>query len=156
MRAPWLCAFWLASCSSDARPHPAAATFTAFQQALQQGDANALQQLVTQESAPAIAELPWAQIRARQPLAVIGTTATTAPSRTLVDIADPNRGGLRSQFVVVREHGRLVVDLVASAGLHTEAVEASAPTDEFEARELTPADFDRIRLRELAEPPRSR
>jgi hypothetical protein len=56
--------------------------------------------------------------------------------------------------VVVREYGKLVVDLVATAGRHAEVVEAAGSTEELLPRELTPADLDRIRLHELAQPPR--
>jgi hypothetical protein len=146
----------LLACSDEVATPPAAATFDAFQRALQQRDEVTLRQLVSTESAAAIAELPWERIQSQAPLQVVGTTATNSPSRTLVDIVDPNRGGQRSQFVVVREHGRLVVDLVASAGLHAEIVEASTSTDELVPRELTPADFDRIRQHELQQPTRDR
>lgn len=146
----------LTACGSNEAPHPAAATFSAFQRALQQRDEAALGQLVTAASTPVIAELPWERIQQQQPLQVLGTTGTPSPSRTLVDVADPNHGGRRSQFVVVRENGRLRVDLIESAGMHAQAVEATADAGDFEPRELTPADLDRIRQRELATPPRER
>ena len=54
----------------------------------------------------------------------------------------------------MREHGRLVVDLVASAGLTARVVEADGSPEVLEPRELTPADWDRIRRYELTQPPR--
>jgi hypothetical protein len=152
-RWPWLALLLLGACA-DADPGAAAAAqaFAAFQQALHRQDENACRQLLTVESAAVLADMPWHKVREQQPLEVLG--AEGSGSRFYVDIADPNTDGRRSQFVVVREFGRLVVDLVASAGLHTEVVEASANPDDYEARELTPADFDRIREHELAQPPR--
>jgi hypothetical protein len=47
-----------------------------------------------------------------------------------------------------------VVDLVATAGLHTEVVEGAASREQLAPRELTPADHDRIRRYQLAQPPR--
>lgn len=144
---------WLSACSgADPGPAAAATAFAAFQQALHRQDESACRQLLTMESAAALAEMPWQRVREQQPLEVLG--AEGSGNRFYVDIADPNTGGKRSQFVVVREYGRLVVDLVASAGLHSEVLEASADRDEYEARELTPADFDRIREHELSQPPR--
>jgi hypothetical protein len=154
MRAlPKLLPLLLLACTGEDRDPPAAAAaFAAFQAALHRQDEAACRELLTIESAAALAEMPWQRVREQQPLEVLG--AERSGNRFHVAIADPNAGGRRSQFVVVREYGRLVVDLVASAGMHAEVVEASTGKDEFEPRELTPADFDRIRLHELAQPPK--
>ena len=153
VRRLWLAPLLFGACTgADPGPAQAAAAFADFQQALHRQDEAACRQLLTIESAAALAEMPWQRVREQQPLEVLG--AEGGGNRFYVDIADPNAGGKRSQFVVVREYGHLVVDLVASAGLHTEVLEATADRDEYEARELTPADFDRIRAHELAQPPR--
>ncbi len=130
----------------------AARAFAAFQQALQAQDEAACRELLTIESGAALAEIPWAQVAAQRPLEILG--AERDRFRFFVRVADPNDDGRRGEYVVVREHGRLVVDLVASAGRSARAVEADAPAERFEPRELTPADYDRIRRFELAQPPR--
>ncbi len=146
----------LTACGAERDPALAAAiAFTQFQTALQRGDEAGCRHLLTQRSATALAELPWQQIRNRQPLTVLGASGEGAEFR--VHVADPNDEGRQSDFVVVREYGRLVVDLVATAGLHAVAVEpreASAAREEFAPRELTPADIDRIRRYELSQPPK--
>lgn len=126
--------------------------FLAFQEALQRGDRSACRDLLTRESQAAVAELPWQELPHRQPLVVLGTEHSAG--EFLVQVRDPNDGGRCSEFVVVREYGRLVVDLVATAGRHTEVVETAGAAEQLVPRELTPADMDRIRRYELAQPPR--
>lgn len=143
----------LAGCHRDDGAAAAAQTFTAFQQALLAGNEGRCRELLTRESASALADMPWASLRERQPLQV--QRAEAVPGAFHVGVVDPNTNGGRGTYVVVREYGRLVVDLVASAGMHQQAVEATArPSEELEPRELTPADFDRIREYELAQPPK--
>ncbi|MCK5940978.1 MAG: hypothetical protein KAI24_03330, partial [Planctomycetes bacterium] len=88
----------------------------------------------------------------REPLAVLAARRVANTSAFLVDVRDPNERDARGRFVVVREHGRMVVDLVASAGLTARTVEASSSRETFEPRALTPADHDRIREFELSQP----
>lgn len=140
------------ACSTDDGPARAAAAFTAFQDALLQRDEEACRRLLTVESAAALPDLPWDQVAARQPLVIHGARREGTEFR--VAVIDPNAGGRAGEFVVVREHGRLVVDLVASAGLTAEVVEAAHAEERFEPRALTPEDWDRIRMYELATPPR--
>lgn len=140
------------ACSRADDATAATTAFAAFQAALQRGDQDGTRALLTRESQAAVAELPWHELRQRQPLVVLG--AERSHGEFLVRVQDPNEGGRCSEFVVVREYGQLVVDLVATAGRHTEVVEAAGTAEQFEPRELTPADFDRIRQHELAQPPR--
>jgi hypothetical protein len=140
------------ACSGDPGPRDAIAAFGSFQRALQRGDENACRELLTMQSARALGEMPWDRVARQQPLVVRGARREGHELR--VEVVDPNAGGRAGEFVVVREHGRLVVDLVATAGLTAETVEAVGSTDTVVPRELTPADFDRIRLHELAQPPR--
>lgn len=148
-----LCTFAsLPSCGGDPEPGRAAEAFAAFQAALQRGDRHACRTLLTEKSALALDDLPWDRVRARQPLTVLGAERGTGDFR--VQVRDPGDGDRVSQFVVVREYGRLVVDLVATAGLHTEVVEAAGSKEEFVPRELSPADRERIRQYELSQPPR--
>lgn len=140
------------ACGGDPDAAAASRTLETFQAALRRGDRAACSDLLTLESRAALAELPWDAVRERPPLVVLG--AERSAGEYLVAVEDPGDGGRRSQFVVVREYGRLVVDLVATAGRHAEVVEAAAGAEQFEPRKLTPADLDRIRDYELAQPPR--
>lgn len=137
------------SCGGDPDTATAARTFADFQAALQRGDAAACRELLTNASAGALEAMPWDRVRQQQPLAVLGAERGQGDFR--VHVQDPNDGGRRSQFVVVREYGRFVVDLVATAGLHTEVVEAAGSREALVPRAFTPADEERIRQFELGE-----
>ena len=141
-------------CANDVEHEEAVAAFARFQAALQRHDVDACRNAITAESAAALGEMPWDRIGKRQPLAVLDAKSERGWFDVRVRVADPNEGGRVSEFVVVREWGRYVVDLVATAGLHTEVVEGTVPRDELAPRALTPADFDRIRRHQLAQPPR--
>ena len=54
--------------------------------------------------------------------------------------------------VVARERGKLVVDLIATASLHAVDTGVAGP-QQLVQRELTPADLDEVRRRELLTPP---
>ena len=155
MRSPWFVAalaMVVPGCANDTDHAEAVGAFTRFQSALQRKDPEGCRKVITTESAAALGEMPWDRIQKRQPLEVL--SATREQSEFRVRVADPNEGGRVSEFVVVREWGRYVVDLVATAGLHTEVVEGVASKEQFVPREMTPADFDRIRRYQLAQPPR--
>jgi len=139
-------------CSDDSGAANAMRVVDEFQTALRAGDRSRCRALITEESATALPSIPWHEVRTRQPLRVLG--AEPRNSGYLVQVADPNEGQRQSEFVVVREYGRVVVDLVASAGLTAEFTERPVENGAFEPRELTPADYDLIRQIELARPPR--
>lgn len=147
-----LWAVFAAACSDDREPQQARAVFAAFEQALRAGDEDACRELLTRDSAVALAEIPWGAMKQKQPLAVLG--ARRLGSEFRIDVRDPNAGGSAGEYIVVREHGRLVVDLVASAALTAEIRENPASADVLEPRPLTPEELDRIRLQELATPPK--
>ena len=142
----------LAACSGDPDVAAARSTFERFQQALQQGDRTACRNLLTTGSAPALAALPWQDVARRQPLQILSAERGLGDFR--VHVADPNDGGRRGEFVVVREWGRFAVDLVASAGLTAEEIVGPGSHDVLAPHELTPADLDRIHQHELAQPPK--
>lgn len=151
----------VACADPQTQPGAAGAAFLAFQTALQQHDEDGCRRLLTQESEQALLAMPWERIAQQVPLVVTGVTQVG--SEFHVEVLDPNQGNRRASFVVVREYGLLVVDLVASAGLGAapveapatgEAAEASARRGDIEPRDLTPADIDRIRQHELSQPPR--
>ncbi|MGK0205406.1 MAG: hypothetical protein ACI9S9_004496, partial [Planctomycetota bacterium] len=108
----------LAGCSHDDGSTDASATFAAFQTALQQKDREACRQLLTIESQPVLNSLPWDAVAKKKPLKVLGAVRQNRYSQLFrVNVEDPNNDDARGQFIVVREYGQLVVDLVASAGL---------------------------------------
>jgi hypothetical protein len=150
---PVACAVVLvAGCRHDAGPEQAHAAFASFQQALRQKDESACRALLTVESSAVLAEMPWDRVASQPALEVLGARSEGHQYR--VQVKDPAASGTVSEFVVVREHGKLVVDLVASAALSAEIREASTSKEELEPRVLTPADLDRIRQWELAQPRR--
>ncbi|MCA8963342.1 MAG: hypothetical protein KDC48_00570 [Planctomycetes bacterium] len=151
-RIVWLlaAAIGCGACSSDTGPAMAAAAFESFQGALQRGDEAACRGLVTAESGKALGAIDWRAVGSRKPLQVLGSERGAGDFR--VKVADPNDGGRAAEFVVVREYGRYVVDLVATAGMHTEVVEAAGSREEFVPQELTPRDLERIRQYELSRP----
>jgi len=140
--------FALAACE-DAAPRAALATFERFQDALFAADAAAVRGLVTAESAPAVDAIPWRQVQARKRL--IAVDAIDCRGCFHLEVRDPNCDDAPGTYVVVRENGRLVVDLLATAELcATPTSSAAAPM--LEPRALTPADLDEIHRRELATP----
>ena len=93
-------------------------------------------------------------LAARAPLTVVGAARAHGNAEEFyVDVRDPNEGDAPGRYVVVREYGELVVDLVASAALTARAVEVGSGEERFEPAALTPADYDRIREYELSQPP---
>ena len=149
---PWLLLALVACGGEDPEPASARAVFGSFQEALQRRDEEGCRNLLTRESAAALAEMPWDRVAAQAPLQIRGARRHGNTFR--VEVAEASSSKTTGEFVVVREYGRLVVDLVASAGLTAEFREAAAGTDTIEPRELSPQDLDRIRLHELAQPPR--
>ena len=118
-----------------------------FQTALLAGDERRCRKLVTEASAQALASIPWDAVAKKKPVTVQGAEPLDSGYR--IAVLDPNDGGRRAEFIVVREYGRLVVDLIATAGLTAEEVMSGPATHQFEPRQLTPADYDRIRQMEL-------
>lgn len=99
----------LTACSGDAGPAEAERVFTRFQLALQQKQAETCRQLLTVESQQVLAEMPWDQVAAKQPLEVVGATRHHSGKNEFnIDVRDPNNDGKRAQFVVVKEYGRMV------------------------------------------------
>lgn len=136
------------ACGDD--PTPAAlATFEHFQDALFARDAAAARRLVTDESAAVVDAMPWDRVAKAERL--VAVEATDERGCYHVAVRDPNRGGAPGTYVVVRENGRLVVDLVATAALCAEPG-ATAATPQLQPRELDFADQDAIRRYQLANP----
>jgi hypothetical protein len=138
-----------AACSDQQPARDAVAAFERFQDALFTRDTAGLGRLVTGESSAAVAAMPWDRIAARQRL--VPVEASDERGCFHVHVRDPNEDGARGTFVVVRENGRLVVDLVATAALHARATGPSR--QHYEVEPMTPADHDRMRAQQLAMPP---
>lgn len=133
----------LPACSETAAETTAAVrTFEAFQEALFGADRPALRRLVTDSSRPAIDDLPFDDLESKEPLQVLGAERDGADF--LVRVTDPNRGGEPGTYVVVRQGGRLRVDLLATTALHHEEVPYGDGT-ELVPKALTPADIERAR-----------
>lgn len=146
------CCTAFAACSGDDPAAAASAAFERFQDALFAADAAAVRALVTAESAPAVAAMPWQQLPSRRRLRTVA--ARDCRGSFEIAVRDPNDGDAPGTYVVVRENGRLVVDLVATAELSATPTAAAATTAPvLEPRQLTPADFAAIRRHELASPP---
>lgn len=142
----------LAGCGApDPDLTAAAACFQAFQAQLRSGDPAACAALVTADSRPALAELPWARLQREPGLLIRGAERT--PTGFLVHTGADDAAS--QPFVVVREHGRFVVDLIATAALYTEVASAPQPRgDTFVPRPLDARDEAAIRRFQLAQPPR--
>lgn len=154
MRAPTCgaIALLLTGCGGPTAGQQAAMdAFAAFQQALRAGDRAAVAALLTDDSQPALAQLPWAQLRTQAPLQIDG--AERCGIEWWVSIRDPGDHDRRGCFVVVPEHGRLRVDLLASMQHHAEiTTRPTAPT--FEPRDLTPDEVARVQAMGYSAPPR--
>ncbi len=142
----------LSGCGEEPGAAVAVRVVEELQAALRAGDAERCRGLITGESAAALRELPWDELRDKHALEVLGTEPEGSGYR--VRVRDPNHGGRIGDLLVVREYGRMVVDLVATAGLTAEFTERPVDGGDFVPRKLTPADHDRIRLQQLATPPR--
>lgn len=113
MKRPLTLLLLLSCCAGDARePDEVRRLFLAFQDALMRADCEALRPLLTPESRRVLAELPLQRARGKQLLEVTGIRGQH--SRYVVDVRDPNAGGSPGHFVIVREGGELLVDLVAT------------------------------------------
>ncbi|MBK8100005.1 MAG: hypothetical protein IPK26_23115 [Planctomycetes bacterium] len=144
-----LCSGCGGNADARARLDAAVAAFTSFQQALRDGDAERCRNLLTDESQPVVLEMDWTAMRSKPPIAV--HAAEAAGSAIYVRGEDP-ADGRTATFVVVKERGRFVVDLVATAAFY--ARETGPAKYGLEPAPLTPRDHDRLRQKQLAEPPR--
>ncbi len=139
-----------AGCSGPDRTAAALGTFERFQDALFAADAAAVRALVTEESAAVVDAMPWDRVAARRRL--VAVEATDQQGCYHVAVRDPNSDNAAGTYVVTRENGRMVVDLLATADLCARTTDAIVGS-QLEPRPLTPADFDAIHARELATPP---
>ena len=129
--------------------------FSSFQTALQASERGNCRDLLTIDSREVLKDLPWQAIASQQPLEVVSAERPHGDQPLyLINIRDPNNGNSEGQFIVVREYGRMVVDLIASAGLTAKIVEGAGSKQQFEPKRLSPKDQERARLHQLSQPPR--
>ncbi|MEZ5988234.1 MAG: hypothetical protein R3F30_03770 [Planctomycetota bacterium] len=150
--SPRLCALLVPVLLLPACGGPAAAAerdalacLASFRKALAAGDRAALRGLLTAESRRACDQLPR---RSDDCGYEVLSTRSLSPSEVRVRLrdGDPEASDREGVYVVVREDGRWVVDLVATAGLNK--VERALPGP---ATRVVPADIDPAVLRRQAE-----
>ena len=130
------------ACTDDrAQVRPALIAFKRFQTALFSGDQDALRRLVTLESRQVVPDLPLAAVADKQPLQVI--RALRSGYRVHVEVSDPNEGDTSAWFVMAKERGKWVVDLVETTGFNQITVESGDYT--LSPRRLSPTEIERIR-----------
>ena len=94
-----------AACAADERAATAMQLVDEFQTALLAGDERRCRKLVTEASAQALASIPWDAVAKKKPVTVQGAEPLDSGYR--IAVLDPNDGGRRAEFIVVREYGRL-------------------------------------------------
>ena len=137
---------WLAAgCSSEpTREQAATAAFERFQDALFAGDRSALRHLLSSASREALSALPLQRVQGQQRLRVVG--AERRDPEVLLAVLDPNQGDSRHTWVMVREDGRMRVDLIGSTA-YNHTVRPGEGGPRFEPRQLDRAELAKIRAR---------
>ena len=135
------------SCSRSAaaaEQQQAVEVFEAFQGALFGGETATIRRLLTRESRPFAAAIQRQPLVGRQPLKVLGTSKVRHQLR--VHVRDPNDSGRESFFVLVREDGRIRVDMVATTAYNKEEHRRPGPREIVRRRQkpLTQREIERI------------
>lgn len=130
----------LALSACEPAPHPdtaaACALVERFEQALREGDRAGLADSITTDSRPAVDALGQTRLEGKPRMQVLG--AAPHGDGILVRVLDPQSAG-DSGFIVVREHGELRIDLIASAGLNAKERPLDGGSTRQVVRPLTPA-----------------
>ena len=129
------------SCSENAEVRPALEVFKHFQTALFQGDRDALRHMVTRESKQVVPHLPLAAVAGKKPVQVL--RAARSGYRVHIEVSDPNEGGAHGWFVVAKENGKWVVDLVETTSFNHTIVDTGDQI--LVPRRLSPDEIERIR-----------
>src|SRR5690606_19881776 len=124
------------------------ARFQAFQDAVSSGDRAALYDLVTPESKRAVAHLPLERARGKQQVEVLDVERQH--STFLLRVADPNEAGRRTTYVMVRQAGSLVVDLLETTAYNSREKWLPGPPTRLVPAPLGPRELARIRAQEAA------
>ena len=132
----------LTGCADDRATQAALATFDSFQDAVFARDASTARSLVTGESRQVIDAMPWAEVTSRDRLIPVDSIDQRGCYH--IEVRDPNEDNALGYYVVVRERGKLVVDLVATASLAARPGPASTEPPQFELQELQAIDSHKI------------
>jgi hypothetical protein len=132
----------LAACTTSPE-REAVRAFESFQDALFAGDRDALRPLLSSSSQPVCEQLPLERTKGKQRLVVTGVRAR--PPEYEIVLADPNAQDAPATFVVVRENGRFVVDLVRTTAFHHEQRDNPSGTRTVTPRAITADEIERIR-----------
>ncbi len=134
----------LQACSpAAAEEHRAVQVFRAFQAALFRGEVASIRPLLTRKSRQFARAIANQRLEGRQPLEVLGTSKVRHQLR--VHVKDPNDGGRESFFVLVREDGRIRVDLLATTTYNKEERRRPGPREIVRQRRLSQREIARIR-----------
>lgn len=132
------------ACSgAEAGTSSAVAAFEAFQDALFAKDLPRIRELVTAASRPAVPQLPLQRLAGRQRLQVVG--AHRRDPFVILDLRDPSAPSRTRTYVVAREGGRWLVDLLETVGYEHEDKPVEGGGPHFEPRPLSPEEQARIR-----------
>ena len=137
----------LTGCGESADVAAARVAFDRYQDCLFDRDVTGLRAVLSRESLQVIPHLPLDRLAGKQRLRVVGARARRP--QVLLAVEDPNEDR-RTTIVMVREDGKLVVDLVATTAYNV--VERPDPSGGFQLlpRDLKPADHARIQAVEAA------
>lgn len=131
------------SCGEPSTVHAAGDVFERFQDCMFAGDRKGLRDLLSASSLEFLPHLPLERARDKQRLEVVHTESR--PPQIYLRVRDPNEADAERIFVLVREDGRLVVDLMATTTFnHTERPNPDGRV-RVDPRDLTPAEMARIR-----------
>ena len=119
--------------------------FDVYQDALFAGDRHQLRQVLSARSREVVPHIPFERAQSQQRLTVVGAEARLP--QILLSVEDPNQGGRKCTFVMVREDGELRLDLVATTAFNHEEQPAANPGPQFTPGQLDPAEIARIRSR---------
>lgn len=116
------------SCAEDPAFAAARTSLTEFQEGLRNGDAQALRRCVTSKSRELVGRLP----RRSSELALEVTKQTREYGCIYLDVRDPNPDApvAKGRFVIAKEGGKWLVDLIATAGQGSRQIQtgpANAP-----------------------------
>ncbi len=131
------------ACGEPSTVHAAGAVFDRFQDCLFAGDRDGLRDLLSAGSQEFLPHLPLERTQDKQRLEVVG--ADSHPPQVFLQVRDPNEDGAERTFVLVREDGRLVVDLMATTSLNHVERPNPGGTVRVDPRQLTPEEMSRIR-----------
>ncbi len=147
-RIALLSTFALTSCGQSSEQAAAVAAFESFQDALFAGNKSAVRRLLTRESQPVLAHMPWDHVQSQQRLEPHGCEYENGRYHVL--LRDPNHGNRESRYIVVRESSAWRVDLIESTRWNRVETDLPGPPERLVPRELTQLEIDEITASEAS------